>query len=228
MTDERLRTLEREAATGDVAARARLLRERERVGELPPERLRLGAALGDAAARLALADSTGPITVDTTGGLVEALEAHGGREGLVRAALAAATVAAPRWVSRVPLDARPVEALAAARRSLERGDADPALSTHLEAATSAARLDAWELLGEHPPETPPDEVDAADGDAYAAVFAARAARAALLAVTWWFEGASLYSLARYARDALFDGAGAVGQPDVLEAVRRELLPWTLP
>ena len=43
MADERLRQLEREAATGDGQARAKLLLERVRLGELSEERLRLAA-----------------------------------------------------------------------------------------------------------------------------------------------------------------------------------------
>lgn len=226
MADERLRTLEREAARGDVAARARLLRERLRVGAAAPERLRLAAALDEPAARLALGDDAPP-SVDTVGGLVDALEAHGGREGLVRAALAGAAAALPRWAARIPDDPRPVAALSAARASFEAGGAEAALARSLVEATAAARLDAWELLAEPDPDAPPDVVDEADGAVYAAVYAARAARSAVLAVTWWFEGASLYSLSRYARDALFDAAGALGQPAVLAAVRAELVAWAL-
>lgn len=51
--DERLRALEAAAARGDVEARAALLRERVRAGRLEPERVRLAAYLGDAAARQA-------------------------------------------------------------------------------------------------------------------------------------------------------------------------------
>jgi len=54
MADDRLRRLEREAAGGDPEARARLLRERARSGELPRERLGLAAWLGDPAAAAAL------------------------------------------------------------------------------------------------------------------------------------------------------------------------------
>lgn len=54
MSDVRLRQLERDAITGEVGARVRLLRERARAGTLDLERLRLGAWLGDADAREAL------------------------------------------------------------------------------------------------------------------------------------------------------------------------------
>lgn len=54
MTDQRLRDLERDAAHGDLQARARLLLERVRVGELTEDKLRLAAHLGDEAACAAL------------------------------------------------------------------------------------------------------------------------------------------------------------------------------
>lgn len=54
MTDQRLRDLERDAASGDLQTQARLLLERVRVGQLTEERLRLAAYLGDEAARVAL------------------------------------------------------------------------------------------------------------------------------------------------------------------------------
>jgi hypothetical protein len=54
VTDQRLRDLERDAAHGDLQARARLLLERVRVGDLTEERLRLAAYLGDEAARIAI------------------------------------------------------------------------------------------------------------------------------------------------------------------------------
>lgn len=54
MTDERLRGLARGAETGDVNARARLLSERVRLGELSERRIAVAAYLGDAGARLAL------------------------------------------------------------------------------------------------------------------------------------------------------------------------------
>lgn len=54
VTDQRLRDLERDAGKGDLEARARLLQERVRVGDLTEERLRLAAYLGDEVACLAL------------------------------------------------------------------------------------------------------------------------------------------------------------------------------
>lgn len=54
MSDARLRGLERQAATGDLEARARLLLERERLGHLTRAQLALAAHAGDAAAVRAL------------------------------------------------------------------------------------------------------------------------------------------------------------------------------
>mgnify|MGYP000508562817 CR=1 FL=1 len=54
MSDARLRELERQAATGDADAGARLLLERERLGHFTRERLALAAHAGDPTARQAL------------------------------------------------------------------------------------------------------------------------------------------------------------------------------
>lgn len=54
--DARLRQLQREASTGDLQARAKLLLGRVRAGELSEERLRLAAYLGDPASREALGE----------------------------------------------------------------------------------------------------------------------------------------------------------------------------
>lgn len=54
MSDERQRELERQAASGDLDAKAKLLIERVRRDELHEDRLRLAAYLGDEAALLAL------------------------------------------------------------------------------------------------------------------------------------------------------------------------------
>jgi hypothetical protein len=54
VADERLRTLERAAASGDEAAKAALLVERARLGRVPEGRLAVAALLGEPAARTAL------------------------------------------------------------------------------------------------------------------------------------------------------------------------------
>ncbi len=109
MADQRLRDLERDATHGDLQARARLLRERLRVGDLAEERLRLAAYLGDEAARsacgdaaavfvLTLPDEPTDVTVSerTHGEWVRQLLALGGRAGLARAVVAGLRVADQR------------------------------------------------------------------------------------------------------------------------------------
>lgn len=60
MADERLRRTAREAAAGDPRAEARHLLERVRAGTLDPEKLRVAAFLGHAAAREADPDAPSP------------------------------------------------------------------------------------------------------------------------------------------------------------------------
>lgn len=59
--DRALRALERDASGGDPAARARLVLARARHGELPEERLRLAAHLGDPGAVIAARDLLGVV-----------------------------------------------------------------------------------------------------------------------------------------------------------------------
>lgn len=95
MTDERLRGLGRHAE--DAEARARLLVERVRAGDLAADRLLLAAYLGDEAARLA---AEGERWEPPTGGLREWVGGlvRFGKEPRVRAALALcdAVAVAPR------------------------------------------------------------------------------------------------------------------------------------
>jgi hypothetical protein len=221
VADERLRTVEREALSGDPAARARLLRERVRVGALTRERLALAASLGDEVARLAAPDE--PLLPGGVASLLDALE-RWGREPLGRAALSAARAALPRWAALVADDPRPARALDDALAWLDAPDATRAraLEAHLDAVQQLARAEPWDLA----PPTDGDPALAPEA-ANAAVFAVRAARGAVWSVLWFAEGASLYSMANYARDALFDAAGAVGEAAVLEAVRADLVAWAL-
>jgi hypothetical protein len=96
VTDERLRDLERQADSS-VEARARLLVERVRAGDLAADRLLLAAYLGDEAARLA---AEGERWEPPTGGLREWLGGlvRFGKEPRVRTALALcdAVAVAPR------------------------------------------------------------------------------------------------------------------------------------
>jgi hypothetical protein len=101
--DDRLRRLTREVATGDAGARARLLAERLRAGDLGEDRLRLAAHLGDPAAAAALGrELLLPPTITITRwvrGLAE--PSRGGawpvwaREAYVRAAAAAGRIVLP-------------------------------------------------------------------------------------------------------------------------------------
>jgi hypothetical protein len=77
VTDARLRALAR--SDDDPQARARLLAERVRAGDLTPARLRVAAYLGDEAARLALGERWPPDAEDI-GLWLEGVEEHGGRD----------------------------------------------------------------------------------------------------------------------------------------------------
>lgn len=114
MTDQRLRGLERDASHGDLHARARLLLERVRVGDLPEERLRLAAYLGDEVATLVLGPaaptSTLPTEIDTWARSL----APFGQETSVRAALGVANEFMAAWRARWPDDDRPRLAIRAA------------------------------------------------------------------------------------------------------------------
>jgi len=89
--DEHLRRLQR-AAPGDRAARARVLQDRLRRGELSPEQVALLAYLGDHAARDV--DPAAPRPPETLEAWVEGLR-EWGREPLLRALAAAARATLP-------------------------------------------------------------------------------------------------------------------------------------
>jgi len=63
MPDDEARQLERDAAHGDLATRARALTQRVREADLSPDRLRVAAALGDPASRIAAGED--PAAEDT-------------------------------------------------------------------------------------------------------------------------------------------------------------------
>lgn len=92
MADERLRQLERAAADGDHGARVRWYQARVRLGDLTEHRLWLAAHLGDAAARDALSEGR-HVEAEGFDDWVKILTG-GGKETCVRAALAAARIAA--------------------------------------------------------------------------------------------------------------------------------------
>lgn len=232
MSDERLRTLAREAAAqGDATARARLLRERVRTGSLQVDRLALAALVGDEGARLALGDESPPVAA-RPGALLDALElARGatGREGLARAALAAARLALPVWAAHLPSDRRGERALAAADEavacacSAHRAALDAALPD--VQALGASGDDPWALAGALPEEGA--EAQAALQAAQARAASARSLRSAAVCAAWLGGGESIYSIVNRARDAVFDAVEATSEAAVLEALRAALGAWAL-
>lgn len=93
--DERKRGFERKAASGDLEARAQVLKARERSGEITTKGLEIAAYLGDPASRFALGDDAPKQGVEVISGpgfdhWMEHLEPVGGRESIIRAAAAAA------------------------------------------------------------------------------------------------------------------------------------------
>lgn len=188
MTDTHLRQLERAANQGDVEARARLLCERVRMGDLSEDRVRLAAYLGDPGARLHLGEQAPELpAIRARAGLelnqrrwVTGLRAYG-KEWLVRAAAAVAVSRLEAWSRWDETDDRPRRALAAARAWI-RCPCD----AHARAADGAhdAALGAAQALvapGDPPParEGLSRQLCAVAGAAATAAFAAaQAARAA--------------------------------------------------
>lgn len=105
--DARLRQLERLLRNGDPA----LLRERLRAGMVSPDDLWLAAHLGHPGARELLGEEAPPAREELRC-WVDDLERRGLAE---RVAIAAAEAALPVYLSGKPTDARPAEALSAAR-----------------------------------------------------------------------------------------------------------------
>lgn len=139
MSDERLRLLERSCAQGDDGAVAHLLRARLRTGELAPERARLAAYLGSAAACQALGlppphRPRGRLALERW---VRGLEPWG-KEVAVRAALAAGRLdgGADRAARALTLAERWLLGLAAAPAPTRRVQGIP-WTENLEAALAA-------------------------------------------------------------------------------------------
>jgi hypothetical protein len=230
MADQDLRRAERDAAQGDVEARARLLAARLRQGEADADRLRLAALLGDEAAAAA---------VETEGDLYEALLACG-KQAAVRLALASARLVLPLWFRLHP--------------ELEAEGPDPL--RWLDAAAEFARCPCEEhatadaifhsarppnLYTENPPidERPlgPSLEYAADAAAQAAFLAAVSAspRAPEGVKTGLPVGkiaahyaSSALKLSRRAAQEALGGAGEARARGLLrEAARIEVVPWLL-
>lgn len=142
MADARLRALDRAAAAGDGAARARGLSERVRQGRLRPERLALAAWLDDPAARRCAGPPEREPPRDL-GALGAGLEALFGPDALARAALIGARQALAVWEAWEAGEFAPRERV---RAALERCERDPpeaarrALDEAVVAVGHAARL----------------------------------------------------------------------------------------
>jgi len=137
MGDTRLRQLEREAAGGDLQARAHLLRERTRTGDLASERLSLAAYLGDEASREALALGS----VDDEPSLESWVRglSDWGEPACARAAAAAARLLWPR----VPVeDELPRRALASVEAFLECPCASHRLAV-IELSQARSNPEGW-------------------------------------------------------------------------------------
>lgn len=122
MADEALRRLARAAAAGDLDARAQLLVERGRSGDLRRERLILAAHLGDPAARAAAGVTGAPLAAAARVGY--ALSHMDGSTTYLRWALDCAARAADTLPEELVERAR--DALSVARRALDEpiGDAE--------------------------------------------------------------------------------------------------------
>ena len=254
MSDARLRALERASAAGDLEARARLLRERVRLGTLAGPRLELAAQLGDPSARAALGDAApAEVTPEATwqeaqrrwasgGGSrvwlakavglharrwCEALSAYG-PEPLVRVALAAARAVADRVEPH--LAGPPARAAREAAEAWLRGEGD---SETCARAGDEVTLAARQMLSPTP--TP------AERAAYAAATAASMAAytagslvpetAAHSAAHALRAASDAWALARAegtsAEAATADSPGGLLHAPVWAAVRDEVVPWAL-
>lgn len=136
MSDARLRDLERQAATGDLAAGARLLLQRERLGHVTRVQLELAAHAGDAAAARAL----GVSPTDDAAGWARGFYRFG-RDVCVRVT---ATVTATLLERGPPLLRRGGPEQLAALEALRPWLACPC-EAHAAPAIAAARRRAFEL-----------------------------------------------------------------------------------
>ena len=228
MPDSRLRELERSAAGGDDDARAQLLRERVRGGDLGADRLRLAAYLNDPGALLACGEqaSSGADLVGGGRGLQ-----RWGDEPCVRASAAAADLGLTLWESWEPGELEPglrLRAALDAALAYWRGYPSPELSREagllLNAAATAIDGASRHLAA----------LEAEHGlslrEAWRAHSAGLAALFASESILWYLdERADPQDLAiRDVGLALEETRLALGSPDpVLAAVRGALIPWVL-
>lgn len=207
MTDARLRGHERTAGD-DVAARARLLVERGRAGQLPPGGLRLAAGLGDPAARLALgpdAPPPGEVTPPLRA-LCEAVVAAGA-EATVRGALAVGWTAVGRWERARGLDQE--------RRGLARQALDALeQAVRTPAALSSAQALADRCLRSDRP-VGADLLPAAEAIHRAAILVGGCLVRPQLEPGVWEQLAELVAAAE----------GADGDPGVVQGLVAEVVLW---
>lgn len=260
MSDAEMRELERRAAQGDLEAAARGLLVRLRRAGLLPERVRLAACLGDPAARLALGPAAPPDGFEAPGddlggrtALAVELEKNG-KEAGVRAALAVAEWALPRW--HRPREGEPAvaaAAVAATRRWIDcpcevhGRDAERAAAAALRVAMTVEHAalprgitdeTAWEgltrvmLLGGIGPRL-------AANAAHAAALDERPARVIVVELSLVREDGQVDRLevrktpAYRAASAATEGLSLAARLDAdlaspLEALRAALVPWALP
>jgi hypothetical protein len=214
--DERLRALERQAASGDLEAEAALLRHRLAIGDLTEKRLRLAAYLGHPPARRIYGKRLRPDRQEISK-WIRGVRHFGGVEAGLRAALAAAEQTLDIWEREFPEDARPRRALEAARACLE----SPGIDRFEEAAREAG--DAAYSAGE---ESAPRRWGATEVRASRRARAARVARAV---------GQLAQAVGTGARGSLWERWQSPGStfkelldPRILRrVVQRALIPWAL-
>lgn len=125
MTDARLRAVSRAAARGDLTARAALLLERVRAGELSAERLLLAAWLGDDRARAVVGHALTRLQPDELLPWLLDLTEVGTRDAVVRALASVGTA----QIAQAPESSPEIEiAVSLVRRWIEHPVADAALS----------------------------------------------------------------------------------------------------
>lgn len=214
--DERLRDLERAAATGSVEAEAKLLDGRAKAGELDADLLRLAADLGDPVAQAALGFNTswtvGSSPLELIFALLHIARYH--HQVMARAHAAVGRVIAPRYrkvySSQIPLEVS-VEGITASEEELE--------AEQQEYVESLDELEAWIVDWVQPP----------DGDWQGAVD--RLCRAAFDQKEASEEDAErVEALMRTEQGPWQLPAGweaALSLDEVQEAIRRELIPWAL-
>lgn len=202
----RPRDLESDDVDDEIHARARLLQERFRVGDLTVERLELAALLGSGEAHLVLSASSVPNLVD-----VASLTVHG-REVVERGCVATVRLLLPCWRAAFPDDVRVPSAVERAER----------LIVGLEGREDAARIDGLGTAEHDAARVLPDRYESAQ--ALAAV-----------AVDYAFAGVlhggmGVEVVADHSRRALARSLGVAEEEArvmIHDAIASDLVPWAL-